>query len=475
MVWQLSLPTPVELSYLVKMVWQIISTNTCGYSLPCQYGVQIISTNICGALLLCEYGVANYLYQHLWSSLTLSIWCGKLSLPTPVELSYLFNMAWQFISTNTCGALLPCQYGVANYLYQHLWSSLTLSIWCGKLSLPTPVELSYLVNMVWQIISTNTCGTLLPCQYGVANYLYQHLWSSLSLSIWCGKLSLPTPVELSYLVNMAWQFISSNTCGALLPCQYGVANYLYQHLWSSLTLSIWCGKLSLPTPVEFSYLVNMVWQIISYNTCGALLPCQYGMAIYLYQHLWSSLTLSIWCGKLSLPTPVELSYLVNMVWQIISTNTCGALLPCQYGVANYLYQHLWNSLTLSIWCGKLSPPTPVELSFLVNMVWQIISTNTCGAFLPCQYSVANYLFQHLWSSLTLSIWCGKLSLPTPVELSYLVNMAWQFISSNTCGAPSPCQYGVANYLCKPGKIELFFLVMTPFEIIFCLFIWIYYT
>ena len=255
-------------------------------------------------------------------------------------------MVWQIISTNTCGALLPCQYGVANYLYQHLWSSLTLSIWCGKLSLPTPVELSYLVNMVSQIISTNTCGAPLPCQYGVAYYIYQHPWSSLTLSILCGKLSHPTPVELPYLVNIVWQIISTNTCGALLLCEYGVANYLYQHLWSSLTVCIWCGQLSLPTPVELPYLVNIVWQIISTNTCGAPLPCEYGVANYLCQHLWSSLTLLIWCGQLSLPTPVELSYCVNMVWQIISTNTCGALLLCEYGVANYLCQHLWSSLTL---------------------------------------------------------------------------------------------------------------------------------
>ena len=138
---------------------------------------------------------------------------------------------------------------------------------------------------------------------------------------------------------MVWPIISANTCGALLLHEYGVANYLCQHLLISLTLSIWCGKLSLPTPVELSYLVNMVWQIISTNTCGALLPCQYGV-------------------------------------QIISTNTCGALLPCQYGVANYLCQHLWSSLALSILCGILSLPTPVELPYVVNIVWQIISTNT---------------------------------------------------------------------------------------------------
>ena len=98
------------------------------------------------------------------------------------------------------------------------------------------MELTYIVNIVWQIISSNTCGALLPCQYGVANYLCQQLWSSLALSILCGKLSLPTPVELPYLVNIVWQIISTNTCGALLLCEYGVANYLYQHLWSSLTL-----------------------------------------------------------------------------------------------------------------------------------------------------------------------------------------------------------------------------------------------
>ena len=185
---------------------------------------------------------------------TLEVYSGTSLQRTPLGLSWLSCIQWNLSMEDTIGTQLAVLYTVGPLYGGHHWNPAGCSVYSGTSLWRAPLEPSWLFCIQWNLSIEATIGTQLAVLYTVEPLHRGHHWNPAGCPVYSGTSLWRTPLEPSWLFCIQWNLSMEDTIGTQLAVLYKVEPLYGGHHWDPAGCSVYSGT-SLPrTPLEPSWL-----------------------------------------------------------------------------------------------------------------------------------------------------------------------------------------------------------------------------